>query len=38
MAGAGGSIPVVGLMQKELGLESILVGFGLSFLGFHPLI
>jgi acetylornithine deacetylase/succinyl-diaminopimelate desuccinylase-like protein len=30
MVGAGGSIPVVGLMQKELGLDSILVGFGLS--------
>ncbi|KAI94196.1 hypothetical protein T281_12320 [Rhodomicrobium udaipurense JA643] len=30
MVGGGGSIPVVGLMQKGLGLDSILVGFGLS--------
>ncbi|MGA7326141.1 MAG: M20/M25/M40 family metallo-hydrolase [Rhodomicrobium sp.] len=30
MVGSGGSIPVVGLMQKQLGLDSILVGFGLS--------
>jgi len=30
MVGCGGSIPVVGYLQKELGLDSILVGFGLS--------
>ncbi len=30
MVGTGGSIPVVGLLQKQLGLDSILVGFGLS--------
>jgi acetylornithine deacetylase/succinyl-diaminopimelate desuccinylase-like protein len=30
MIGSGGSIPVVGQMQKQLGLDSILVGFGLS--------
>ena len=30
MIGGGGSIPVVGHMQRELGLESILVGFGLA--------
>jgi acetylornithine deacetylase/succinyl-diaminopimelate desuccinylase-like protein len=30
MVGSGGSIPVVGLMQKQLGLDSILVGFGLA--------
>lgn len=30
MVGGGGSIPVVGLLQKGLGLDSILVGFGLS--------
>jgi acetylornithine deacetylase/succinyl-diaminopimelate desuccinylase-like protein len=30
MVGSGGSIPVVGHMQKQLGLDSILVGFGLA--------
>jgi acetylornithine deacetylase/succinyl-diaminopimelate desuccinylase-like protein len=30
LVGSGGSIPVVGQMQKQLGLDSILVGFGLS--------
>lgn len=30
MVGCGGSIPVVGDLQKQLGLDSILVGFGLS--------
>ena len=30
MVGCGGSIPVVGHLQKQLGLDSILVGFGLS--------
>jgi acetylornithine deacetylase/succinyl-diaminopimelate desuccinylase-like protein len=30
MVGCGGSIPVVGFLQQELGLDSILVGFGLS--------
>ena len=30
LVGSGGSIPVVGHMKKELGLDSILVGFGLS--------
>ncbi len=30
MVGCGGSIPVVGHMQEKLGLDSILVGFGLS--------
>jgi len=30
LVGGGGSIPVVGLLQKGLGLDSILVGFGLS--------
>ncbi len=30
MIGSGGSIPVVGLMQQQLGLDSILVGFGLA--------
>jgi acetylornithine deacetylase/succinyl-diaminopimelate desuccinylase-like protein len=30
MVGCGGSIPIAGQMQSELGLESILVGFGLS--------
>jgi acetylornithine deacetylase/succinyl-diaminopimelate desuccinylase-like protein len=30
MVGCGGSIPVVGDMQEKLGLDSILVGFGLS--------
>jgi acetylornithine deacetylase/succinyl-diaminopimelate desuccinylase-like protein len=30
MVGTGGSIPVVGQMQNGLGLDSILVGFGLS--------
>ncbi len=30
LVGCGGSIPVVGHMQEELGLDSILVGFGLS--------
>jgi len=30
LIGMGGSIPVVGLMQKQLGLDSILVGFGLD--------
>jgi acetylornithine deacetylase/succinyl-diaminopimelate desuccinylase-like protein len=30
MIGSGGSIPVAGMMQKQLGLDSILVGFGLS--------
>lgn len=29
MVGCGGSIPVVGLMKERLGLDSILVGFGL---------
>ncbi|MFC2025708.1 dipeptidase [Chloroflexota bacterium] len=31
----GGSIPVVGLMQKELGIESVLTGFGLSDDNLH---
>ena len=30
LVGCGGSIPVVGHLQKQLGLDSILVGFGLS--------
>jgi acetylornithine deacetylase/succinyl-diaminopimelate desuccinylase-like protein len=30
MVGCGGSIPVVGDLQRQLGLDSILVGFGLS--------
>ena len=30
MVGCGGSIPVVGDLQKQLGLDSILVGFGLA--------
>jgi acetylornithine deacetylase/succinyl-diaminopimelate desuccinylase-like protein len=30
MVGCGGSIPVVGDLQKLLGLDSVLVGFGLS--------
>lgn len=30
MIGSGGSIPVVGHMQKQLGIDSILVGFGLA--------
>jgi acetylornithine deacetylase/succinyl-diaminopimelate desuccinylase-like protein len=30
LVGSGGSIPVVGQMQTMLGLDSILVGFGLS--------
>ena len=30
MVGIGGSIPVVGWMQEHLGLESILLGFGLE--------
>ncbi len=30
MVGSGGSIPVVGHMRKQLGLDSILVGFGLA--------
>jgi acetylornithine deacetylase/succinyl-diaminopimelate desuccinylase-like protein len=30
MVGSGGSIPVVGMLQAKLGLDSILVGFGLS--------
>ncbi len=30
MVGCGGSIPVAGHLQKQLGLDSILVGFGLS--------
>jgi acetylornithine deacetylase/succinyl-diaminopimelate desuccinylase-like protein len=30
MVGSGGSIPVVGMLQTKLGLDSILVGFGLS--------
>jgi acetylornithine deacetylase/succinyl-diaminopimelate desuccinylase-like protein len=30
MVGSGGSIPVVGHMRKLLGLDSILVGFGLA--------
>ena len=30
LVGCGGSIPVVGHMREELGLDSILVGFGLS--------
>jgi acetylornithine deacetylase/succinyl-diaminopimelate desuccinylase-like protein len=30
MVGMGGSIPVVGQLRSELGLDSILVGFGLS--------
>jgi acetylornithine deacetylase/succinyl-diaminopimelate desuccinylase-like protein len=30
LVGMGGSIPVVGWMQDHLGLEAILVGFGLE--------
>jgi acetylornithine deacetylase/succinyl-diaminopimelate desuccinylase-like protein len=30
MIGCGGSIPVVETMQRELGLDSVLMGFGLS--------
>lgn len=30
MIGSGGSIPVVGDFQTFLGMESLLVGFGLS--------
>ena len=30
LIGSGGSIPVVGMMQKVLGIDSILVGFGLD--------
>lgn len=30
MVGGGGSIPVVGLLKEKAGLDSILVGFGLS--------
>ena len=30
LVGVGGSIPVVGWMKQYLGLDSILVGFGLS--------
>ncbi len=30
MVGSGGAIPVVGMLQTQLGLDSILVGFGLS--------
>ena len=30
MVGCGGSIPVVGDLQKQLGLDLVLVGFGLS--------
>ena len=31
----GGSVPVVGLMQQALGLDSIMVGFGLPDSGLH---
>jgi acetylornithine deacetylase/succinyl-diaminopimelate desuccinylase-like protein len=30
LIGTGGSIPAVGLLQRELGIESLLVGFGLD--------
>lgn len=30
LIGTGGSIPAVGLMQRELGIDSLLVGFGLD--------
>jgi acetylornithine deacetylase/succinyl-diaminopimelate desuccinylase-like protein len=30
VVGVGGSIPIVGDFQKTLGMESLLVGFGLS--------
>jgi acetylornithine deacetylase/succinyl-diaminopimelate desuccinylase-like protein len=30
LIGAGGSIPVVGMIQQELGFDSLLVGFGLE--------
>ena len=32
---SGGSIPIVALFEKELGLKSILMGFGLDSDGIH---
>jgi acetylornithine deacetylase/succinyl-diaminopimelate desuccinylase-like protein len=32
---SGGSIPIVALFKKELGLDSILFGFGLDSDGLH---
>ena len=29
-SGSGGSIPVVGLLKSSLGMDSLLVGFGLD--------
>ena len=35
LAGAGGSIPIVGVFKRELNMDSLMVGFGLDDDAIH---